>query len=152
VRTIDQEENFVPARTLRISPVQTLIVIRSDADVFEVEAVYDGHGSRPPAHLHPSHDEDFRVLYGTLRAHIDGTDLDLDPGDTLSVRRGQVHTFWNVADEPARVHWISAPAMRCDSWFSALADMTARLQGRAADPQELAALRAAHSDTYRLAE
>ena len=40
-------------RTLRISPHQTLTVLRSDADVFEVESVYEAGGAAPLPHFQP---------------------------------------------------------------------------------------------------
>lgn len=139
------------SRLIQISATQQLRIIRSDSEVFEVEASYAAGGQKPPPHLHPNHDERFHVLDGTLRALVDGHITELTSGERLTVLRGQVHTFWNESDEPAGVHWISAPAMQCDGWFTGLAALQteATRTGRDVDAQAMAALAATHKDTFR---
>lgn len=141
------------ARTLRLSPHQTLTLLRSDPDVFEVESVYEPGGAAPPPHFHPAHDETFEIIEGTLHVVLDGRARDIAAGDTLDVRRGQVHAFWNVSDRPTRVHWLSRPAMACDRWFTGLAELADRAQVSGGEIDRLAfAMHAvAHRDTFRLA-
>lgn len=138
-------------RQLRISPTQTLEVLRSDREVFEVETTYAPGGVEPPAHYHPHHDEHFEILAGTVHAVVDGSAIDLAAGEHLQVRRGQVHAFWNVAQEPARVRWTSRPATQVDSWFTGLAALvaTAMQTGQDIAPDAFAAHLAAHRDTFR---
>jgi quercetin dioxygenase-like cupin family protein len=140
-------------RTLRISPHQILTILRSDAEVFEVESVYEPGGAAPPPHFHPYHDETFEITDGTLHAVVDGQARDIPAGGTLDVRRGQVHAFWNVSTAPARVHWISRPAMDTDRWFTGLAQLAERAQqsGAGIDKYAFAMHAAAHRDTFRLA-
>lgn len=141
------------SRTLRISPHQTLTVLRSDPDVFEVESVYEPGGAPPPPHFHPSHDETFEITDGTLHLDIDGQARDIAAGGTVTVRRGQVHAFWNVSNAPTRVHWLSKPAMACDRWFTGLAELAHRAgsSGGEIDKFAFAMHASAHRDTFRLA-
>lgn len=141
------------ARTLRLSQHQTMTVLRSDPEMFEVESVYEPGGAAPPPHFHPHHDERFEVTEGTLHVVLDGQAHDIPAGEALDVRRGQIHAFWNVSDAPARVHWVSKPAMQCDRWFTGLAELADRAQTSAGEIDKLAfgMHAAANRETFRLA-
>ncbi|MBA2640080.1 MAG: cupin domain-containing protein [Nocardioidaceae bacterium] len=49
------------------------------------------------------------LLQGLVGAVNDGTEVVADTGDLLWKPRGQWHTFWNPADEPARILEIISP-------------------------------------------
>jgi mannose-6-phosphate isomerase-like protein (cupin superfamily) len=108
------------ATQLTLTPSERLVVRSATAEVLEVEATYDSHGSPPPAHLHPAQDEHFEVLAGALRTRVDGRDRTLEPGQTLDVPRGVAHQMWNDGAEPARVRWTTSPAGRTLDWFRTL--------------------------------
>jgi mannose-6-phosphate isomerase-like protein (cupin superfamily) len=106
--------------TLKITPTESVKVVRSDAEVLEVEATYAAEGEAPPKHLHPSQDEHFEVLDGSLRVKVDGDERDLETGDTLDIPRGTAHQMWNPGFKEARVSWETRPAGRTEDWFRAI--------------------------------
>ncbi len=59
----------------------------------------------PPPHLHNAMDESFYVLEGRIRFHVDGKDVDAEPGGFVYIPRGTRHTFSNPHGEPA--HFLS---------------------------------------------
>ncbi|MDS0260279.1 cupin domain-containing protein [Haloarcula sp. S1CR25-12] len=64
----------------------------------------------PPPHRHPT-TETFRSLEGTLTVLREGDPVRLGPGDSLTVRPGQAHTFRNDTDETVAFR-AELPSMR----------------------------------------
>ena len=95
-----------------------LRLVRIEPDVLEMEAVYGGTGQLPPKHFHPSQDEHFEVLEGTVRAVVDGDERRYAAGDTFQVPAGTVHQM--TADPPARLKWEVRPALRTAEFFETL--------------------------------
>lgn len=71
----------------------------------------------PPSHCHPSCEEGFEVLSGTLILILNGKEITLQKGDVIVVKRGELHTFKNASTtnivearfwyEPAlRLEWM----------------------------------------------
>src|SRR3954468_13474586 len=130
---------------------QTLIFKRTAADtggeLLEVESVWEQHGPQPPAHLHPSQEEHFEVLEGTLQVEIDGARRALSEGDRIVVPAGTVHSMWNEGPGTARAAWVTHPALRTEQFFE-------RAWGLAAgtvDERLGATLLEDFSDEFRLA-
>jgi mannose-6-phosphate isomerase-like protein (cupin superfamily) len=103
--------------TLRLTPKETVTIQRSSPELLEVEGRWGPRGKSPPAHYHPSQDEHFEVLEGTLTARVEGQKRELGPGDTLDIPRGTTHQMWNAGDEDARALWQTRPALRTEQWF-----------------------------------
>jgi quercetin dioxygenase-like cupin family protein len=140
--------------TLRLTPTESVTIVESNAELVEVEAVYGPHGDPPPKHLHPSQDEHFRVLEGTLRVRVDGAERDLASGDVIEIGRGVVHQMWNPGTDPARVSWQTRPGGRTESWFRELGALQASGRtGRNGTPQlpAIAVLLTEYRDVFRLA-
>jgi mannose-6-phosphate isomerase-like protein (cupin superfamily) len=137
---------------LKLGPHDSLEVVSSGPAALEVEATYRPLGSPPPAHLHPGQDERFEVLEGTMRVRVDGEERELPTGAELDVARGQVHQMWNPGETPARVRWVTTPALRTEEWFrnldSLFAEDGAITRGREVD---FGALLEEYADVFRLA-
>jgi quercetin dioxygenase-like cupin family protein len=112
----------VSHQTIRLGEHEELRVLRDEPDLLEMEATYEPGGSAPPAHYHPSQDEHFEVLAGTVRCRTPDGERELAAGETIDVPRHTVHQFWNSGDEPARVRWQVRPALRTRQFFAAIAD------------------------------
>ena len=106
--------------TLKLTPIQSVTVVRSEPELLEVETEYAPQGIAPPKHFHPEQDERFEVLEGSLRVNVDGDERDLAAGETIEIPRKAVHQMWNPGDEPARVRWQTMPAGRTEQFFSSL--------------------------------
>ena len=140
--------------TLRLSPSESLTVRDSTPEAFEVEALYGPGGKPPPAHWHPSQEERFEVLEGSVHAKVEGEERTLDAGETFSIPRRAAHQMWNPGDVPARVIWRTLPRLRTHEWFAAIDSLhRADRVGRNGmpGPLTLAPLVMEYRDVFRLA-
>jgi quercetin dioxygenase-like cupin family protein len=65
-------------------------------------------GAAVPEHYHNC-EESVLVLSGKARAHIDGVDRDVAPGEVSWIPEGVPHFFRNVSDdEPMSIFWTYA--------------------------------------------
>ena len=76
---------------------------------------YGGTGQFPPRHYHPSQDEHFEVLEGTVRTIVDGEERSHEAGEMFDISAGTVHQL--AADPPARLKWEVRPALRTAEFF-----------------------------------
>ncbi|HEX2371990.1 MAG TPA: cupin domain-containing protein [Solirubrobacterales bacterium] len=142
------------SRTLKITPTESVTVRVSTPELLEVEATYAPAGQEPPKHYHPSQDEHFEVLEGSLRARAGDEERTLRVGDAIDIPRGTVHQMWNPASGAARVLWQTRPGGRTESWFAAI-DALHR-EGRVRrngmpGPLAFATLQTEYDDVFRLA-
>src|SRR6478752_3345122 len=93
-----------------------------------------------PLHIHTREDEYSFVLQGRMGALLGDEVVEAGPGDLVFKPRNQWHTFWNAGEEPCRILEIIAPA-GFEHFFRGLDALGGALE---ADPEELAALAAAH--------
>jgi len=63
-----------------------------------------------PLHRHQNEDEYSFVLEGRIGVELGGEVAFATPGDLIPKPRNEWHTFWNAADEPARILEIISPA------------------------------------------
>jgi mannose-6-phosphate isomerase-like protein (cupin superfamily) len=108
------------SETLKLTPSESVTIRRSSSELLEVEGRWSPSEKPPPAHYHPSQDEHFEVLEGTLTARIGGEVRELRKGDTLDVPRGTRHQMWNSGTEPTRAVWQTLPALRTERWFRSI--------------------------------
>jgi len=90
----------------------------TDGELLAMEASYAGDGSMPPEHLHPSQDEHFEVLEGSMRAIVGGEEKVYAAGETIDVPAGTPHQMG--AHEPTRMRWEVRPALRTAEFFERL--------------------------------
>jgi mannose-6-phosphate isomerase-like protein (cupin superfamily) len=141
------------SRTLKLTPTESVTIRGSTPDLLEVEASYGPSGSPPPKHFHPSQDEHFEVLEGSVGVRVDGRERTLATGDEIDIPRGHVHQMWNPGAVPARVLWQTRPAGRTEQWFSAIDALHREGKvGRNGMPGPLAfgALLSEYDDVFRL--
>jgi quercetin dioxygenase-like cupin family protein len=95
-------------------------------------------GARVPiAHSHDAYEETLYGLAGVLTWTVDGTPIDVAPGETLCIPRGAVHHFDNTGSEDATALAIVTPGVLGPDYFREVADLVAT----AADgPPDLAAM------------
>ena len=140
--------------TLRITPTESVTIVRSTPGELVVEAHYGTSEKPPPPHLHPAQDEHFEVLEGALRARVGDEQHDLRAGDTLDIPRGTRHQMWNPGPGDARVAWTTSPGGRTEQWFRSL-DRLQREGSVASNgmpgPLASATLLSEYRDVFRLA-
>jgi quercetin dioxygenase-like cupin family protein len=140
------------AATYKLTPHETVTVVRSEPELLEVEAEYGPSGKPPPPHLHPAQDEHFEVLAGELTARLDGgPEQKLHAGETIDIPRGTKHQMWNAAAAEARVRWETKPAGRTEDWFKAVDGLVRDAGGKQPSPLAFAPLLEEYGDVFRLA-
>jgi mannose-6-phosphate isomerase-like protein (cupin superfamily) len=135
---------------LHLGEHETLRIVRNTPEVLEVEGTWTPGGSPPPAHLHPSQDEQFEVRTGRLTAIVDGNERKLEPSDTLRIPRGTPHKMYNANPEPATAVWRTRPAGRTAEWFATVDRLS---KGGTQTPSGPALAKAviSYGDVFRLA-
>ncbi len=138
------------AQLLHLGEHETLQIVRDMIDELEVEGTWTPGGSPPPAHYHPSQDEEFEVRTGTLTAVIDGNERTLGPGDTLRIPRNTPHKMYNAGTETATAVWRTRPGLRTAQWFATVDRLSEGGTKRPSGPAMAKAV-TTYGDVFRLA-
>jgi quercetin dioxygenase-like cupin family protein len=127
----DRIENPVVGMTLELRQTAA----DTDGELLEMEATYEPSSTPPLPHFHPSQEEHFEILAGTMKARIGGEpERELNAGDTLDVEAGAVHAMWNDGPETARTLWQTRPALRTEEFFEQTAEVFRVAHERGTDP------------------
>lgn len=59
--------------------------------------IHPGMGN--PMHYHPNCDEALHVVRGNIRKHVGGQFFDMEPGDTISIPKGELHRAENIGSD-----------------------------------------------------
>jgi quercetin dioxygenase-like cupin family protein len=92
------------------------------------------------AHSHDAFDETIYGLEGVLTWTVDGSAIDLRPGEAVYIPRGAVHRFDNAHDVDAKALAIVTPGILGPDYFREVADV---LDAAAGGPPDAAAIGAA---------
>ncbi len=60
------------------------------------------HADGPPPHFHNRCEELFTVVEGEMSFFLNGSWQTLEPGMTIKLKKGQLHTFRNASDKPLK--------------------------------------------------
>jgi mannose-6-phosphate isomerase-like protein (cupin superfamily) len=88
---------------------------------FELEV--PAGGRVPGAHVHPSQEERFEVVSGTMRFRRGLRSVTAEAGDSLVVPPGTSHRFANAGDELARIRVEVRPALEMERLFETVAGL-----------------------------
>jgi quercetin dioxygenase-like cupin family protein len=99
----------------------------------------------PVAHSHDGFEETIYGLEGVTTFTVDGEPVEVGPGGTLCVKRGQVHTFM-AGDADAAFLAIATPGVFGPDYFLEIAEVIAAADGPP-DPQAMAAVMLRHGLT-----
>jgi hypothetical protein len=91
-----------------------------DPGLLAMEAHYRGDAPLAQAHYHPSQDEHFEVLEGTVHAVIDGEERRFQAGEEFDVPAGVSHQM--AAEGSTRTRWEVRPALRTAEFFERFYD------------------------------
>jgi mannose-6-phosphate isomerase-like protein (cupin superfamily) len=118
-----------------------------------IETYVQPNGFVAAAHVHPSQEERFEVLRGSVGFRVGREKLVAGPGQRLTVPAGTPHKFWNAGDDVAHFVCEIRPALQFESlietMFSLAADGKTSRKGMP-NPLRLAVIANAHFDTVRL--
>src|ERR1700691_2673404 len=82
-------------------------------------------GFGPPLHRH-GETEVFRILEGRYLFEVNGRRFEAEAGEVISVPGGDVHTFLNITDQPARQLVMILPGMDAQGFFVGLGEAFAK--------------------------
>jgi quercetin dioxygenase-like cupin family protein len=92
-------------------------------ELLTFDMVVDPSGRVPGGHVHPTQQESFEVLTGTMKFRRGLRTVIARPGDTVVVPPGDFHKFANAGDEPALVRVTVEPALRMEELFETVAKL-----------------------------
>jgi quercetin dioxygenase-like cupin family protein len=89
----------------------------TDGELLAIDLILAPDGGVPGAHVHPSQEERFEVLSGTMKFRLGRKKIVAKAGDTVIVPPGSTHKFANAGDEPAHVRVEVRPALKMEQLF-----------------------------------
>jgi quercetin dioxygenase-like cupin family protein len=118
-----------------------------------IETFVQPNGFVAAAHVHPSQEERFEVLRGSVGFKVGRKKLVAGPGQRITVPAGTPHKFWNAGDEEAHFVCEVRPALQFESlletMFALATDGKTNRKGMP-NPLRLAVIANAHFDTVQL--
>jgi quercetin dioxygenase-like cupin family protein len=118
-----------------------------------IETFVQPNGFVAAAHVHPSQEERFEVLRGSVGFKIGRKKIVAGPGRRITVPAGTPHKFWNAGDDEAHFVCEVRPALQFESlietMFGLATDGKTNRKGMP-NPLRLAVIANAHFDTVRL--
>ena len=117
------------------------------------ETYVQPNGFVAAAHVHPSQEERFEVLRGTVGFRFGRQKLVAGPGKRLTVPAGTPHKFWNAGDKVAHFVCEIRPALQFESLLEtmfALANDGKTNRKGMPNPLRLAVIANHHFDTVQL--
>ena len=101
----------------------------------------------PFPHSHDGYEETIYGLDGVLSWTIDGSSVDVGPGEVVCIPRGAVHHFENNNDEDATALAIVTPGVLGPDYFRELKGVVESAAGGPPDPTALAEVMRRHGLT-----
>ena len=109
----------------------------SDGAATVFECAVAGGAMVPPPHSHDAFDETVYGLEGVLTFTIDGRTREIGPGESVCIRRGQIHQFVNPGNLDAKFLSVATPGVFGPDYFTQIRDV---LTAAAGGPPDVGAL------------
>ena len=129
-----------PAATTHVGAISIDFLVDADdsgGSVTVFECTVPADANVPIPHSHDGFEETIYGLEGVCTWTIDGEARDLGPGESVCIRRGQVHRFENRGGVDSKFLAIASPGVFGPSYFTDIAQI---LVAAAGGPPDLAAL------------
>jgi len=99
-----------------ITWIETSSMTKGQHLKLKLEVAPKGHA--PVAHIHPNQDEDFEIIKGKLKLWIKGKTQFLEAGQSIAVKKGVPHNWWNESDSvPIDMNLTFTPALKMETFF-----------------------------------
>ena len=116
------------------------------ASVFEF-SVPAGEKLAAPAHQNDAYEEVLYGITGVLTWTVDGTPIEVGPGQVLCIPRGAVHRFDNFGSEDAKQLAVITPAIMGPAYFREAAELIHAAAGGPPDRVRMAEVFRRHGMT-----
>ncbi|GAA3152275.1 quercetin dioxygenase-like cupin family protein [Kribbella aluminosa] len=83
-----------------------------NSETMTIGTCFINRGSQNGRHFHPNCDEVLRVVRGRIIQSLDGTELEMNAGDVVSIPSGVVHHARNIGAEQAELAITFSSAYR----------------------------------------
>jgi quercetin dioxygenase-like cupin family protein len=128
--------------TIKIGPVGIRFLLKGDdsngsASVFEV-FVPAGQKLAAPEHKNDAFEEILYGIEGVLTWTVDGTPIEVGPGQTLCIPRGAVHRFDNMSGADVKQLAVITPAIMGPAYFREAAEVIGAAGGGPPDRAKMA--------------
>ncbi len=137
-----------PKTTIQLGPLRVDFLVEADdsnGSLTMFECFVPVGARVPVAHSHDGFDETAYVLEGTCTWTIDGETGESGPGESVCIRRGQVHGFENRGHEDVRFLAVATPGVFGPAYFRDVAEILAA--GSPPDPAAIGAAMRRHGLT-----
>ena len=137
--------------TIKIGPLGIRFLLTGDdsnggVSVFEV-LVPVGQKLATPAHKNDAYEEILYGIEGVLTWTVDGTPIEVGPGQALCIPRGAVHRFDNLGSEDVKQLAVISPAIMGPAYFREAAEVINAAAGASPDRAKLAEIFRRHGMT-----
>ena len=136
---------------IHLGPIAIRFLITAE-DSSGTVAVFEGTvpgGQRlvAPAHSHDHYEETVYVTSGILTFTVDGTEIDIGPGQAPCIPRGSIHRFDNKGIEDVKGVTVVTPAAIGPEYFREAAELINAAAGGAPDRAKMGELMRRHGLT-----
>jgi mannose-6-phosphate isomerase-like protein (cupin superfamily) len=113
--------------TIKIGPLGIRFLLTGDdssgsVSVFEI-LVPVGQKLAAPAHKNDAYEEILYGIEGVLTWTVDGTPIEVGPGQALCIPRGAMHRFDNFGSEHVKQLGVISPAIMGSAYFREAAEV-----------------------------
>jgi quercetin dioxygenase-like cupin family protein len=120
-------------QTIRIGPIGIRFLLTGEdtngsASVFEVR-VPAGQKLAAPAHRNDAYEEVLYGIEGVLTWTVDGTPIEVGPGQALCIPRGAAHRFDNFGSQEVKQLCFISPAIMGPAYFREAAEVIGAAAG-----------------------
>ena len=126
---------------IKVGPIGIRFLVKGDdsngsMSVFEV-TVPSGHKLPAPAHKNDAYEEMLYGIEGVLTWTVDGTPIEVGPGQALCIPRGAVHRFDNFGTQNVKQLAVITPAIMGPAYFREAAEVIAAAAGGPPDREQM---------------
>ena len=149
-QTIDLHVN--PSdETIHVGPLTVRFLLTGDqssGSVAAFELIVPGAQRLPaPAHSHDRYEETIYGIDGVLTWTVDGTPIDVGPGQALCIPRGAVHRFDNNGTRDVKALCVITPAVLGPQFFRESAELINAAAGGPPDRAKMVQIMLRHGLT-----
>jgi quercetin dioxygenase-like cupin family protein len=137
--------------TIKIGPLGIRFLLtgsdsNGSASVFEL-TVPGGQKLPAPPHKNDSYEEILYGMAGVLTWTVDGTQIDVGPGQALCIPRGAVHRFDNLSNTDVKQLVVISPAVMGPAYFREAAEAIHAAVGGPPDREKMSKIFHRHGMT-----
>jgi len=137
--------------TIALGPIAVRFLLTGDHSTGSVAAfeltVGGSQRLQAPAHSHDHYEETIYGVKGVLTWTVEGSPIEVGPGQALCIPRGAIHRFDNLASEEAKALCVITPAAIGPQYFRDVLEVMKASAGSPPDPVKLGEVMRRHGLT-----